>query len=1291
MLPLLPKRSLVRLLQTIKILGLFTAIGLGLKVQAQPTDLIISEYVEGSSNNKYIELYNGTSAAINLSDYRLQLFSNGSASPSSNIDLSGSLASGATIVYRNGSASIYGGATTVNAAVAFNGDDAIALWKISTSSFVDIFGNIGCDPGTMWTSASNRTQDRTLVRNANICTGVTTDPTGSCPFPTLEAEWTEYAEDDVSHLGSHTMTCGPTVNFSTPTSSQAENTGAAAVNMTLSPATTVAGTVTITIGGGGTATYGAGNDYTTTPAGPTTITVNVPAGATSASFTINMVDDILNEGDETIDFTITGTTGGISLGANVTHTFTIIENDLTATIEFGTLNVSALEGAGGQSFAITFTTPHPGGFTLTIQLTGTASYGAGNDFTTAPVASGGLMTLGPFSPLATGTTITATPLLDGLAESTEEVVFTIIAVSDPSFVIGSNNSATLHIGDVDSPPALFQPGDLLVVGVNANQFACGGASGEDKVSFFCFKEITYGTSIIITDNGYERCHAGQWGNSEGTIRFTRTGPAIPAGQVVTFQINNSSGPGNIVGLAPDNMWSCVSLNNPTGWGAGTSVNFNSGGDQLFFMQGGTWNSGTWGNHDATYTGGTILFGFSSNPTWPWIASCPTSPTQRSNLPPGIECFSMAPTSANDFSKYTGPTTSASQRDWIIRVADTGNWSSYPNCTNYNSGGYNWMTAPILTILPGGMTHGLWRGAVNQDWFECKNWDDARIPDASTDVAINETAIRHCIVGQAGGLNPGGTASCASMLLNGTVARNLTVDVGSTLNVGGRLLIDNYDTGNAGTLTVLVQSNGTINADSVRIKGHDTTVKASLQASADGSRINVGGNLQIDPGGRLHLQGSAALFGGTLELGGDFINKNDETFFADMYSQVILDGSGDQYIRNSNANEYFHNLRLNKPGGDVYLTAPITLRNELDLTLGRLFTSATELPTLSNGGSVVNASDAGFVHGPFRKIGNTDFTFPIGKENSYRPASLSGITGGAAMAFTAEYFHHPGPGGGVPGNPLGLAHDATLHHVSDCEHWQIDRSNGSPNAFVTLSWRDPESCVVTLPADMRVAYWDGSQWTDRGGTPITGNNSAGTVTTANVQSSFVQPANYWTLASLSNENPLPIELLSFTAQAQGTQVDLEWSTASEKNNDYFTVERSADAVAFEPVLRVAGAGNSQQLLQYRDADRDPMTGLSYYRLRQTDYDGTSQVSDAVPVFFSRTADMTVLYATDALYLQHGFAEGSRLDILDPTGRLVRSAAIDHAGLMQLPMEGLAHGSYVLRLTDGRHVATTQLAY
>src|SRR5262249_5581667 len=107
-------------------------------------DLLISEYVEGSGSNKYIEVYNGTGASVNLSGYQLRLYANGAAigSPTNNVTLSGTLASGQTIVYRNTSATIYGGASTVNAAVNYNGDDAVALWKVSTNQPVDIFGVI---------------------------------------------------------------------------------------------------------------------------------------------------------------------------------------------------------------------------------------------------------------------------------------------------------------------------------------------------------------------------------------------------------------------------------------------------------------------------------------------------------------------------------------------------------------------------------------------------------------------------------------------------------------------------------------------------------------------------------------------------------------------------------------------------------------------------------------------------------------------------------------------------------------------------------------------------------------------------------------------------------------------------------------------------------------------------------------------------------------------------------------------------------------------------------------------
>jgi|GEM_PF-2251314 len=208
-------------------------------VTVVPTDLIISEYVEGSSNNKYIEIFNGTSASINLSNYQLRLYANGVSSPNNTVTLSGSLASGATVVYKNGSATIYGGTSTTNAAVNFNGNDAIAITK-TDGTFVDIFGRIGNDPdpsnsnGTGWISGGIQTQDRTLRRKPTVVKGITVSPsgTGAGAFTTLTSEWDVFNIDVVSGLGSHTAnTSGNAVTLTVTDGSGNQSTGTAYVTV----------------------------------------------------------------------------------------------------------------------------------------------------------------------------------------------------------------------------------------------------------------------------------------------------------------------------------------------------------------------------------------------------------------------------------------------------------------------------------------------------------------------------------------------------------------------------------------------------------------------------------------------------------------------------------------------------------------------------------------------------------------------------------------------------------------------------------------------------------------------------------------------------------------------------------------------------------------------------------------------------------------------------------------------------------------------------------------------------
>ena len=170
----------------------------------QTDDLIISEYVEGSSNNKYLEVYNGTGDAVDLGDYELHLFFNGD-DDSTTIDLSevSDLADLETLVLGHTSADLYDSPDIEHGNVKFNGNDAVALFKISSGTYIDVFGCIGQDPGDAWTAGGDlTTKDMTLRRKTTVTSGAIIDDNKS-DFNTLENQWTATAKDDVSGLGLH--------------------------------------------------------------------------------------------------------------------------------------------------------------------------------------------------------------------------------------------------------------------------------------------------------------------------------------------------------------------------------------------------------------------------------------------------------------------------------------------------------------------------------------------------------------------------------------------------------------------------------------------------------------------------------------------------------------------------------------------------------------------------------------------------------------------------------------------------------------------------------------------------------------------------------------------------------------------------------------------------------------------------------------------------------------------------------------------------------------------------------
>jgi len=283
--------SIAALIFAIAAIAMF-ALHYGAKTsQAAPTELFFSEYIEGSSNNKALEIYNGTGAAVDLAAnaYKVEMYFNGSTSVGLTINLTGTVANNGVFVVAptNAGATILAAANQTFGTAWFNGDDAVVLRK--GTAIVDVIGQIGFDPGTEWGTGLVSTQDNTLRRKATVCQG---DTDGSNAFDP-SVEWDGFATDTFAGLGSHTANCAMGNQPITPTcpailvtdegaatsgnvsATDADGTVTSAAITNIAPSNP--GTITLTgfspaggVGGTATATLSVG---ATTPAGVYTVTI----------------------------------------------------------------------------------------------------------------------------------------------------------------------------------------------------------------------------------------------------------------------------------------------------------------------------------------------------------------------------------------------------------------------------------------------------------------------------------------------------------------------------------------------------------------------------------------------------------------------------------------------------------------------------------------------------------------------------------------------------------------------------------------------------------------------------------------------------------------------------------------------------------------------------------------------------------------------------------------------------------------------------------------------------------
>lgn len=290
--------------------------------------------------------------------------------------------------------------------------------------------------------------------------------------------------------------------------------------------------------------------------------------------------------------------------------------------------------------------------------------------------------------------------------------------------------------------------------------------------------------------------------------------------------------------------------------------------------------------------------------------------------------------------------------------------------------------------------------------------------------------------------------------------------------------------------------------------------------------------------------------------------------------------------------------VNKASGDFVLSSTINIGGNLTLTSGDIDASSFNLQ-FTDAGTVTGASDAAHVKGTIVKNSQstTKFTFPIGDGTTYKPIAIT-PSSTSSTDWTVTY--------------VGSSHANTtiqpatgLDHISTQEYWNLDRS-GTADGTVELTWIASNS-IVDYTA-LRIAHFDGTtDWDMIASTPV-GANTTGVITSDAAVTTF----SPFTIGSTSSANPLPVELVTFYGEKGKQNNILRWTTASEKNNDYFTIEKTTDGKEFYEVGRIEGAGNSIYHNSYSLTDPNFDQVLNYYRLVQTDFDGKKEYSNLITI-------------------------------------------------------------------------------
>lgn len=517
-------------------------------VSGHASSLFFSEYAEGSSNNKYIEIFNGTGNSVDLSTYRVLIFANGGTTPNNTITLSGTLANGATFVIENSGDALGVAADLSTGSLGFTGNDAVALTNTAAEGYLDVIGQIGVDPGAAgWGTDPANTTDNTIRRKSAVSAG---DTNGADAFDPA-TEWDGFAQNTIAGLGSHTFTApsvpvyqagysnravvgtsasvtgltqGATyymrVRATTDFCTTPNSTNSAVTTLVLTPNAYLASASSSASEGDGTvnipvqlafaadATVQVASAAALSGADYAVVSTQLvfTGGSTQEFVSIALTDDALAEATETFSFHLAAALGAVVVSPS-NHTLSILDNE--PAVNFSLASTSVAENVGTLDLVVYKSAPF-NNVSGEIALTGSAV--SPGDYT----LSASTFTLNGGT---TSATITITFANDGVAELTEFATLSLSNLAQAS--TGSTAVASVRINDEDS--AAVPANAIAVVGFHMTD--------PDDFAFVALTNIAQGVVIRFTDKGWDG--AALTGN-EGVLEWLAPGGGITGGTVVAI-------------------------------------------------------------------------------------------------------------------------------------------------------------------------------------------------------------------------------------------------------------------------------------------------------------------------------------------------------------------------------------------------------------------------------------------------------------------------------------------------------------------------------------------------------------------------------------------------------------------------------------------------------------------------------------------------------------------------------------------------------------------------------------